>query len=598
LEFNKRGELKQTKLFKDKSLDQKFVALSLPLHTGEIMGWYSLIVYFIVTIIGALLPVTGTLIWYRRKTAQKQISRNFRTKSKNKKEVINIETKNWLIIYGTKSGNSKLVAKEMQQYFRANGLNVNCRNISTLTIENLYKLQYLFVVISTDGKGVPPPSAQQFFKQLATVRQKSLANLTYAICALGDSSYEHFCETGKKLDKNLSHLGAQYLIPRTDCDNEFAEKAILWIRGVWDTLAIRNNINGNESKEITGLEQKQFNKASLNKLQQLTIGKNESLVYHIELLVNDDISEILPGDSIEIKPVNPEWLAEKIAKTVDSSENQDLIRFLATQCEITKLSKSTLKKYYSLTTIPELKSLLGNEAILEEYLSKANILDVLMDFVSDINADELKRILPRLKTRFYSVASSTSFAPKQLDLTIKSVRFDFKKRKHEGAASIQLTEQFQIGSMLNYRHYANLDFRIPANKNIPLIMIGVGTGIAPFRAFLQAIKSSGSDTLTWLIWGDKYRKTDFIYEDELRAFQQDNILNKLNVTFSRNGDAKVYVQDLLMQNKSEFIAWIENGAHVYVCGSIAMGQGVRKAIQEITKFAVLENEGRYHEDIY
>ncbi len=243
LEFNKKGKLKRKELFLDKALDKQFVTLSLPLHTGEIMGWPSLILYFVVSLIGASLPVTGTWLWFRRWKQQLNFSRS--TDNKNKKHTNSfddLDSNKCLIVYATKTGNSKLVAQKAQAHFSELNLPINCTSIENISHETLDELKHLFVVISTHGKGVPPPSAQKLFKALGAPDQQQLSDLNYSICALGDSAYPNFCAAGRSLDKLLSQLQAQSIIPRVECDAEFGDNSSRWITDLATALQEANTV--------------------------------------------------------------------------------------------------------------------------------------------------------------------------------------------------------------------------------------------------------------------------------------------------------------------------------------------------------------------
>lgn len=615
LEFNRNGEIKNMKLFKDKSTDQKFVALSLPLHTGEILGWPSLILYFFVTLIGASLPLSGTLLWWKRMQGKKAFaSRNdlkanfypkfanrFKSKSSGKNEL--------LILYGSKSGNSKLVARQAQHYLNKNGVNALCKNMSAYRAENLANVKNLLVVVSTHGEGDPPPSARRFFKTVLAEKMPGLAHLNYSVCALGDSSYSEFCLAGKTIDRRFTQLGATSFYPRKDCDLEFAEDAIDWIKQTTQKLHPAKNANQPEIS-IPNLSEVKIYQGKISSREVLTGSPEVAPVYHLILDIDSSDFNYKIGDSVEFYPQNPGWLVDEIASRIEAAgaKKQQLPALknqLLRDFEITSLSQKTLEAYAKLAFNDDLQNLLQSEKELRNYLAKANILDLISDYPSPEAVLILPSILPNIKRRAYSIASSQKAFPNQLHLTIKTIRFSFNATKHEGAASVFANEFLEINSTIEFRLIPNETFCLPRDKNVPVIMIGVSTGIAPFRAILQEREVLNAKGKTWLMWGNKYRDKDFLYAEDLKNFKANGTLEKLDTAFSCEGETKCYVHDLIVENSAEFISWVETGAHIYVCGSLKMAASVKQSIEILLvgnttgqTFDLLLEQQRYHEDAY
>ncbi len=344
----------------------------------------------------------------------------------------------------------------------------------------------------------------------------------------------------------------------------------------------------------------------ITELESLSKGVTDMPCYHIAIKCDTDIRFIKPGDAIEIKPQNPYWLVKSIASLVDASDDKKLLETLKCKKEITTISHSFIKEYNKFAENKKLRALQLDAESLQAYINKANVLDVLTDYPGKINANQLIDSLSKIKKRLYSVASTSVNGSNELHLTVKAIRYQFNGFKHEGAGSNQLTQQFVVGKTLQFKHKPNLTFRLPEN-NVPIVMIGVGTGIAPFRGFLMERQYHGTLNNSWLIWGDKNRKRDFLYEDQLMEMYNNQTLGKIDVAFSRDGIQKEYVQDIVQQQKDELYRWLKKGAHIYVCGSLPMAKSVKETIQTILKdknnpasihYDDLLAQNRYHEDAY
>ncbi|MGQ1947597.1 flavodoxin domain-containing protein [Geofilum sp. OHC36d9] len=525
-----------------------------------------------------------------------------RLKTKKKKE------KPLLILYGTKSGNAKLIAQQTQKYYQKTGIESLCKNMARYQPSKLKEVNYLLIIISTHGDGAPPPSTKTFFNECMSNAMPGLCHLNYSICALGDSAYEKFCRAGKILDKRLSNLGATPFYPRKDCDTEFSRDAIQWIK---QTALYFKNENFEINKKEINLPAIATNNqyyATIKTREIITKGKNVTPVCHLVLDISKSNLKYSVGDSIGIKPRNPLWLVEQIINEFNytslKTNNIDLIKNkLLNDYEITQISKKTLQNIYATTKSKSLKSLLESKDQLEIFVSQANLYDLVKDFNLGLNIDELMVLLPKLKRRLYTIASSQELHPNELHLTIKTIRNNFQNRKHEGAASVYTNERLNIKSPVSFILYKNAQFALPTNPNQPIIMIGVSTGIASFRAILQKRQAHRIKGNTWLIWGNKKSNNDFLYENELTQFRKTGILEKLNLAFSRDAINKHYVQDEIKINSTNIIQWINNGAHIFISGSITMGKSVKQNLDEIlishnNSTNSLIREGRYHEDIY
>jgi len=602
--FDQRtGELLNTYNPSTQNNGQYLSSMYYDIHSGAILGLAGRLLMFFACLITASLPVTGFFIWYTRKKEQQNLKTQFLNNQSNETLIAHTERRHehrTLILYATRSGNSKKIAQLARDFYHKQGIKTVLSNTKMIGPQQLYKYNRLLVVISTDGNGVPPAMANEFYKKLFSKDMRQLKHLSYSVCALGDSSYEKFCETGKQIDTRLSLLGAMPIYPKVECDTDFADKATSWIKSTF-LAQYGNNTNLNTNFEIV---ENRLRKGVIKYKTLLSTVNCNKPCYHIEIKSGELLTDIKPGDSVEIYPKNLDWLVDEICRLMNFTSAQTK-NLLTNQYEITSLTKNTIERYQSFANIDKLKELLLNNSELKKYLAKANFADLLMDYPSALTDENLKDILPKKKGRLYSVASSTKLYPNELHLTVKAIRYNFKSRLHEGAGSVELTENIKVNDILSFKHYPNFEFRLPEDNSIPVILIGVGTGIAPFRAFLQENQYHESCSDIWLIWGDKHKEIDFIYEQELLDFQDKGILKKLNLAFSQDGEEKIYVQDLIKQNKAEFIEWVDKGAHIYVCGSLSMADNVKGIIEKILnqpetgiKFSDMADNYRYHEDAY
>jgi len=442
----------------------------------------------------------------------------------------------------------------------------------------------------------------------------NLSQLKYSVCALGDSGYEQFCKAGKDLDERLSRMGATPVLPRMDCDVEFSQNAAQWVRESFKVFSSKNGhqkiVEGAVNFQKESKNRPQFS-AIITEKRKLTADSAQSPVYHISLKVESEGFSYKAGDSIEILPRNPEWLANKILEQVQPSPTEsnpgpysDLKHFLLEKAEITRLNAGTVKRYQKIAKLEQLEKLLNDKPAFTEYLAQSNLLDLLLEFPCSITAKQFMAIPPKLTPRIYSIASGPQLNPGTIDLTVKTIRYQFRNLPHEGSGSVFINENLQPGSPLEFSLEKNPEFRLPKNFKAPVIMIGVGTGIAPFRAFLQERSALAAKNSTWLIWGAKKQASDSLYKEELEAFKNNRTLERLDTVFSKDNNPRKYVQDILTGNKKELVKWLEKGAHIYVCGSIAMGQGVKNCLNQLLKgtgFNSVENlqkKSRYHADIY
>ncbi|MDX9881564.1 MAG: flavodoxin domain-containing protein [Prolixibacteraceae bacterium] len=536
----------------------------------------------------------------------------FRRETSRKKETLTI-------LFGGHSGNSAFIAKEARHYLKQNGQDVKVRNMAKFNFGELANERLLLIIVSTHGEGDPPPEAARFYSRLFAPGTPNLAHLRFSVCALGDSSYEHFCKIGKDIDSRLEELGATRFYKRADCDVEFHQTAAEWLSGV-----LKKGPSAT-TKIIAPLPMEQNEKANIfeatvksrHRLNEGSISE----IYHLVLSVDDPRFSYLPGDSVSIVPSNPPALVQLLLKQLKYPSDMlvnyrgnpsRLDEILETRVEITSLNRGVLERYAALSgnNNSALACLLTDEKKLNSYLKNKDVPDMLADFPCEARPEKLVSILCKMQPRLYSISSGAKTNPGEVHLTIRLINYSENHSEQYGACSFYLTRYLSVGERLHIRIIPNEQFRLP-EKNVPVIMIAAGTGIAPFRAFLQDLKFRNSQGPAWLIFGEKQSHSDFLYREEITQWIKTNCLTRLDTAFSRNQEHKIYVQDKIGAQAELFYEWLCQGAYVYVCGPVKMGHAVREAIRKAVQSAGqlteeesllyiknLVDEGRLNEDIY
>ncbi|MCT4643338.1 MAG: flavodoxin domain-containing protein [Carboxylicivirga sp.] len=516
----------------------------------------------------------------------------FNTLLKKKEKPLNLNIKSdchcppVTILYGTKTGNAQLIAQQTHKYYHQCGIESECYNMDKYDVGRLPAENQVLIVISTDGEGELPPNARKFFKLLQHEEMPLLSNLRYAICALGDSSYDSFCGAGKMVDEQLKKLNAQAIINRVDCDLDYKKTALQWIQNSYDTIV--GIKKGKASDPEVSIDEPDFIATKLLRREQLTKADIEQPVFHLELDNTQNQVAYHAGDCIEIIPSNPQKLVAKIIDTLKLDKSQELVSYnhsleysLLYQFEITKLTRPVIRRYMKINMHDDLTELYNNKERLREYLSHSDVLDLISDYPCEMDADQFISILQPIHSRYYSIASGAKAKPGQIDLTVKTVRFQQKEREYEGAGSTYVNEGLEEGKTINYRLVSNPSFQLPEEPDTPVILIGVGTGIAPYRAFLQDLEAQNIKKKAWLIWGDKHQERDFLYEDELIDFYKNETLAFINTAFSRDQQAKEYVQHRLYENKERLVEWLDDGANIYLCGHNKMGDQIKQTLIQV-----------------
>lgn len=544
------------------------------------------------------------------------------------------------VLFGTQTGNSNRLAKKLSKELEEQGFQITLTSMGDFKPTQLKKIENLFIVVSTQGEGDPPDSAISFYEFLQSKRAPQLENVRYSVLALGDTSYEFFCQTGKDFDQRLEELGASRIVPRVDCDVDYDDDAAAWFSQVKSSLIELSTPNsgqvavagvapasGSASAEVES-EYSRSNPFYGEVLENLNLNGRGSdrETRHIEISLEGSGLQYEPGDSLGVYPENHPQLVEEIIEALGwnaeeqvpvnkNGEQQTVREALLHYVEITVLTKPLLTQLAELTNNQGLAKLLGagQEEALRSYLNENDLLDLVQHYhLKGIAANQLIPLLRKIPSRLYSIASSPSAYPDEVHLTVRTVRYEAKGRNRYGVCSVQLAERIQSGDQLPIYIQHNPNFKLPENPDTPIILIGPGTGVAPFRAFLGEREESGAQGKSWLFYGDQHFATDFLYQLEWQHWIKEGVLTKMDVAFSRDTDQKVYVQHRMLEKSKELYAWLQEGAAVYVCGDEKkMAHDVHQALITILQqeggltpeaaaeyLTSLQQQKRYQRDVY
>lgn len=542
------------------------------------------------------------------------------------------------ILFGSQTGNCQRLAGKLSRKLEEQGYQVALAAMNSFKPNGLKKVENLLILASTHGEGDPPDNAISFHEFIYSKRAPQLENLWFSVLSLGDTSYEFFCKTGKDFDQRLEELGGQRLSPRVDCDLDYDEPAAEWFDNVISALNQRLNasataatVNAGTAGGGTETEQSIYSRTNPFKAEVLAnINLNgrgsDRETRHLELSLEGSNLQYEPGDCLGICPENhPElvnslieamgWQSDEMVPINKKGEERTLQEALSQHYEITVLTKPLLEQIAQMTSSAKLSELLtaGHEQELKNYIAGRDLLDLVQELSPwQISARDFVTILRKLPARLYSIASSFKANPDEVHLTIRAVRYESHGRDRYGVCSVQCAERLQPGDTLPIYIQHNPNFKLPALTDTPVIMIGPGTGVAPFRAFLEEREELGAEGKTWLFYGDRHFVTDFLYQTDWQRMLKDGALTRLDVAFSRDTEDKVYVQNRLLEKSREIFQWLQEGAHVYICGdekhmahdvhaaliSILESEGSMSHEEATAYLADMQQQQRYQRDVY
>jgi len=465
------------------------------------------------------------------------------------------------IVYGTESGNSKKLAASFATIAKKRGASVKVSSLDQYRLSDLVKEEYFFTVVSTQGDGEPPAAAKKFYKYLFEGEVK-LPNLKYGVIALGDSAYPLFCQTGADIDAQLQQLGGQRIITLQKCDTDYETIASEWFEIALKNLDHTNSAHSNVDTIIT---QKQTGKRLYTGIVLANINLNdkgsEKKTHHIEIAANGLL--YIPGDSIGIIPENPIETVNAIL-AVSGIEAAKTLLYRDEKTSVFDL----LKKKLNIVYIPErIVKQYGNIVNQEIPETKIGLLDLLKIYpVRDaLHFEQVINILEQITPRLYSISSSVNSHNDEVHITVCRDKFYVNNEHRYGLCSDYLC-QLEPNKELGFYIHKNNQFRLPEPEK-DIIMIGPGTGIAPFRAFLEERDASRATGKNWLFFGDQRFTSDFLYQTEIQNWIDTGLLTKVNTAFSRDQSKKIYVQHKMLENGAELFEWIHSGAYIYICGT-------------------------------
>lgn len=541
------------------------------------------------------------------------------------------------LLYGSQTGNGQRLATQLSKQLEEKGLNVTLAAMSDFKTNSLKSVTSLIIIVSTHGEGEPPDNALTFYEFLHSRRAPKLEGLRYSVLSLGDSSYEFFCKTGQDFDKRLAELGGTSLCTRVDCDLDFDEQAAQWMNEVVEqlsgaeqaaapSLSLEAQSSGIALSTVSEYSRQHPFLAEVYENINLNGRGSARETRHLELSLEGSNLTYEPGDAVGIYPENNLELVDALIEALgwdkfehvplnDKGDVCTLQQALQDHFEITVLTKPLLEKVAAYTTHERLHQLFaaGNEEELKAYLKERDLLDLVHDFAPwQWSASEFIRLLRKIPPRLYSIASSLKANEDEVHLTIRTVRYEAHGRLRHGVCSVQCAERVKPGDTLRVFVQHNPNFKLPDDPDVPLIMIGPGTGVAPFRAFLAEREELGATGETWLFYGDQHFHTDFLYQIDFQRWLKDGVLTRMDVAFSRDTAEKIYVQHRMLEKSRELFEWLERGAVVYVCGdekqmardvhetllTIIAEEGQRSRTDAEQYVATMQQQKRYQRDVY
>ncbi|CNL22113.1 sulfite reductase subunit alpha [Yersinia enterocolitica] len=506
------------------------------------------------------------------------------------------------LISASQTGNARRLAEQLRDDLLAAKLSVNLVNAGDYKFKQIAQERLLVVVASTQGEGEPAEEAVALHKFLFSKKAPKLPETAFAVFGLGDTSYEHFCQAGKDFDNKLAELGAERLLDRVDADVEYQESAQQWRQQVVAALQARVPAQSTvavavtQSGAVDEITSSPYSKtapltAQLSVQQKVTGRHSEKDVRHIEIDLGDSGLRYQPGDALGVWFDNDSALVEELLAllwlkgdepvSIDG-QNIPLAKALRSHLELTQNTTVIVDKYAALSRDETLIALLADKPALQQYAKNTPIVDMVRQAPSDLNADQLVALLRPLTPRLYSIASSQAETENEVHITVGVVRYDIDGRPRTGGASGYLADRLAVDDDIRIFIEHNDNFRLPANPETPVIMIGPGTGIAPFRAFMQQREAIGASGKNWLLFGNPHFTEDFLYQVEWQRYVKEGLLTRIDLAWSRDQAHKIYVQDKLREQGAELWSWIQQGAHIYVCGDAnRMAKDVEQVLLDV-----------------
>lgn len=538
------------------------------------------------------------------------------------------------ILVGSQTGNCEKLAQRACDVATAKGLSAVVRMMGDYKLPQLKTEKNLLVIVSTHGEGEPPDNAKDMHEFIFSKRAPSLKHASFSVLGLGDSSYEFFCKMGVDFDRRLEELGAKRIHPRVDCDVDYDDSAEKWIDGVLSQLATSMAASpetvavmptsGTGGTDASRYGRKNPFPSTLLADIILNGRGSDKETHHLELSLEGSGLSYEPGDSLGVYPLNAPDVVDALLAAlkfkgdepvavgeVQSSLHDAFLRHL----EITTITRPAIKAYAELVKSSRLGLLVDDQhkKELADYLYGRELVDLVTEFpASKISPQDFVNCLRKLPPRLYSIASSLKQHPDEVHLTVAAVRYHANGRDRKGVCSTYFADRIGEDSTIAVYVDTNSNFKLPASPDTPVIMIGPGTGIAPFRAFMEEREATGASGQSWLFFGDQHFMQDFLYQAEWLRYLKQGVLSRMDVAFSRDQDHKVYVQHRMQEHSRDLYSWLQDGAHLYVCGDEKrMAHDVHQALLDLVGkeggmsgdqaeeyVRQLQRSKRYQRDVY
>ncbi|ABR75039.1 assimilatory sulfite reductase (NADPH) flavoprotein subunit [Actinobacillus succinogenes] len=535
------------------------------------------------------------------------------------------------VLSASQTGNAKSVANKLADRLKAEGVNVNRVSLQDYKAKNIAAEKLVLLVTSTQGEGEAPEEGVVLLKLLNGKKAPKLDGLQFAVLGLGDSSYPNFCQAGKDFDNRFAALGGNRLLEPGLADLDFQATADKWIDDI--TAIVKEKAAASQPVAVSTsagaakpLIESQYNKenpfpATLITNQRITDKSAEKDVRHLELDLAGSNLSYQPGDVLGVYFENDPALVAEILAAVGLKGDEevsvdgksfDISTALQTELELTQNTTGFVKSYAELADNAALNAIVADGEKLQALVQNTPIADVLNEFPTTMSADALVNLLRPITPRLYSIASSPAEVGEEVHLSVGVLRFEHNGKARSGAASGYLAERVEEDGKVRVFVEHNDNFRLPQDNSKPIIMIGSGTGIAPFRSFMQQRAADVAEGKNWLIFGNQHFALDFLYQAEWLQFAKDGFLNKYSFAWSRDQKEKIYVQHKIRENAADIWQWIKDGAYIYVCGDAArMAKDVDKALLEVIAgqgnlsgeeaeefLDSLREDKRYQRDVY
>ena len=539
-------------------------------------------------------------------------------------------SKNLTILFGSQSGNAGSLANSFKSKAEAKGFKTKVLDMADFKNNQLKKEDNIFIICSTHGEGVPPDTAGAFHSFVHGKKAPKIDHVNFSVLALGDKSYEFFCKTGQDFDDAFEKMGASRIHDRADCDVDYDDDADTWIESALNNLLEKvggGSANTAASTAVVAQSAAAFDKKNPFEAEVLSItnlsGHNsDKETLHVELSLEGSGLTYNPGDALGVICENdPDTVNDILKQTAFTGDENIEIKnskmslkdALTSYYEISILTRGTIENYLKLAKSKDLEALYNDRDKLNAYLYGRDILDLIIDYpIKGFDVAGLVSILRKLPARLYSIASSLEANEDEVHLTIAAVRYVSQGREKKGACSTFFADRLSDEDTVKVYIQPNKNFSLPENDDAPMIMVGPGTGIAPFRSFVEDRDCRGADGKNWLFYGDQQFTEDFLYQTEWQNYMKSGSLEKMSLAFSRDQEEKIYVQDRLAEASKDIFAWLEDGAYFYVCGdesrmapdvhktllTIISEQGAMSAESAEAYLQNMQQEKRYQRDVY